>query len=70
MKPQPGLSKQISKESLNDIPVRIEIVSWVFFFDLNISSRMMARFGSIPFHKRLSTAFQIKRRGGRRLSMK
>lgn len=50
MKPQPGLSKQISRESLGDVPVRISIM---YSGALLKRFRMMERYGYTPYLKKL-----------------
>ena len=68
MKPQPGLSKQISRESLGDVPVR-------FFFhsclpQVLLSFRTTERYGFTLYLKKFSIVFQMQRNGVKRLSMK
>ena len=67
MKPQPGLKKQISRESLGDLVVRVSILVFVAGV-LTCLFRSQARSGSTPCHKRWSIACRMLRRNARRLS--
>lgn len=67
MKPQPGLSKQISRESLGDVPVR-------FFHcclsQVLLSSRTTERYGFTLYLKKFSIVSLMQKNGVKRLSMK
>lgn len=65
MKPQPGLKKQISRESLGDLVVRAGILFLVAGV-LTCLFRSLARSGSTLCPKRWLTAFRTPRRSARR----
>ena len=66
LKLQPGLSKQISKESLNDVPVR-SVISVTNPQSVECFERMTVHYGFILSHKKLSIVFPNWRRSGKRL---
>lgn len=65
MKPQPGLKKQISRESLGDLVVRASVPVFMAGV-LTCLFRSLARSGFTLYHKRWSTVYRTSRRNARR----
>ena len=66
MKPQPGLKKQISRESLGDFVVRTMVITSVMLIVSNLS-RNLAHYGYTPCLKKLSIASRTPRKGAKKL---
>lgn len=65
MKPQPGLKKQISRESLGDFVVRGMLILLIALIRSN-PSRNLARYGYTPCRKKLSIASLTPRKGAKK----
>jgi hypothetical protein len=69
MKPQPGLKKQISRESLGDLVVSVATISLCGQVLIHLLySRNRERCGSTLYHKKLSTACPTSRKGDKKPS--
>jgi len=66
MKPQPGLTRKISEESLHDVKVRPPAAGVVY----KLTDRRQGHCGSNPCRRRFWTASMIRRRNARKRSMR
>jgi hypothetical protein len=67
MKPQPGLSRKLSNESLHDVKVSLSEIKWTC---LTVRYRRLERTGYILCHRKFWTVWMIRRRVVRKRSTK